>query len=200
MFSAKKCLKVPLIFLTGRDIGICCIPLRALSFNVSCTWSGVSSTKQPQIFRFSIFFIDLQNQVSGRTLHLPYFRQPQAHSMSNVVRYLATKINQSCHWFFQTYVNVLCPRITQLSSVLGSFFLPQSKLSFNWFSWKLGMLSATKWQTFNWFFSTDGDVRLAGSSDDHQGRVEIYHDNTWYTVCDDQWDIRDAKVRSNLWP
>nr|XP_054762565.1 deleted in malignant brain tumors 1 protein-like [Lytechinus pictus] len=40
----------------------------------------------------------------------------------------------------------------------------------------------------------EADVRLAGSDDDHQGRVEIYHDSDWYTICDDQWDIKDARV------
>ncbi|XP_041454318.1 deleted in malignant brain tumors 1 protein-like [Lytechinus variegatus] len=40
----------------------------------------------------------------------------------------------------------------------------------------------------------EADVRLAGSDDDHQGRVEIYHYHDWYTICDDQWDIKDARV------
>lgn len=37
-------------------------------------------------------------------------------------------------------------------------------------------------------------MRLAGSGRDSEGRVEVYHDGTWGTVCDDGWDIAEAKV------
>ena len=40
----------------------------------------------------------------------------------------------------------------------------------------------------------DGDLRLVNGEHDLEGRVEIYHDEKWGTVCDDFWNTRSAKV------
>ena len=37
-------------------------------------------------------------------------------------------------------------------------------------------------------------VRLKGGSNTNEGRVEIYYDNAWSTVCDNAWDEDDATV------
>lgn len=40
----------------------------------------------------------------------------------------------------------------------------------------------------------DGQVRLAGSNFTAEGRVEIYHNNEWGTICDDGWGMEEADV------
>ena len=37
-------------------------------------------------------------------------------------------------------------------------------------------------------------VRLVGGSGPHEGRVEIFHNGQWGTVCSNYWDLTDARV------
>ena len=41
---------------------------------------------------------------------------------------------------------------------------------------------------------TNGDLRLRGSTNSRQGRVEMCYERQWGTVCDDFWGTNDAKV------
>jgi len=41
---------------------------------------------------------------------------------------------------------------------------------------------------------SDGDIRLLGSLQSNEGRVEVCFNEAWGTVCDNSWDIDDANV------
>ena len=41
---------------------------------------------------------------------------------------------------------------------------------------------------------TEGDIRLGGSRNPLEGRVEVCYDGVWSTVCSVGWSVADASV------
>ena len=39
-----------------------------------------------------------------------------------------------------------------------------------------------------------GNIRLVGGTGKHEGRIEVYQNGKWGTVCDDDFDIKDGHV------
>ena len=51
---------------------------------------------------------------------------------------------------------------------------------------------------FLYYSLTDVTVRLRSGTAENNGRVEVFYNGTWGTICDNDWDIQDAHVACKM--
>ena len=51
--------------------------------------------------------------------------------------------------------------------------------------------------TFHFPAIPEGSIRLAGSDNNNEGRVEILYNGRWGTICDTDWSDADGIVACN---
>ena len=47
------------------------------------------------------------------------------------------------------------------------------------------------------YANEEGLIRLSGGTSSLEGRVEIFHDDVWGSICDDDWGMDEATVVCN---
>ncbi|XP_012496399.1 PREDICTED: macrophage scavenger receptor types I and II [Propithecus coquereli] len=92
----------------------------------------------------------------------------------------AVKESKSCELYFNIILFTLISLAVLREVFKWIYLVPSPDSQKNGKCFPIGSLSRT--------------VRLVGGRGPHEGRVEIFHDGRWGTICDDRWEVRVGQV------